>query len=79
MTLAYDASALLEGGQAIARKYRMVAEEGGEYEAMDPLAAAREIKRLEKEMYALARDLKFEEAAKLRDKLRVIQGKGFEI
>ncbi len=67
------------GGQAIARKYRMVAEEGGEYEAMDPLAAAREIKRLEKEMYALARDLKFEEAARLRDKLRVIQGKGFEI
>jgi len=67
------------GGQAIARKYRMVAEEGGEYEAMDPLAAAREIKRLEKEMYALARDLKFEEAAKLRDKLRIIQGKGFEI
>jgi len=67
------------GGQAIARKYRMVAEEGGEYEAMDPLQAAREIKRLEKEMYALARDLKFEEAAKLRDKLRKIQGKGFEI
>jgi len=30
-------------------------------------------------MYALARDLKFEEAAKLRDKLRIIQGKGFEI
>jgi excinuclease ABC subunit B len=67
------------GGQAIARKYRMVAEEGGEYEAMDPLAAAREIKRLEKEMYALARDLKFEEAARLRDKLRKIQVKGFEI
>jgi len=66
------------GGQAIARKYRMVAEEGGAYEGMDPLAAAREIKRLEKEMYALARDLKFEEAAKLRDKLRIIQGKGFE-
>jgi len=67
------------GGSAIARKYRKVAEEGGEYEAMDPLTAAREIKRLEKEMYALARDLKFEEAARLRDRLRVIQGKGFEI
>ena len=67
------------GGSAIARKYRKVAEEGGEYEAMDPLQAAREIKRLEKEMYALARDLKFEEAAQLRDKLRKIQGKGFEI
>jgi excinuclease ABC subunit B len=66
------------GGGAIAYKYKKVAEQAGEYEAvMDPLTAAREIKRLEKEMYALARDLKFEEAARVRDQLRVLQGKSF--
>ncbi len=65
------------GGGAIAQRYRKVAEQGGEYAAMDPLTAAREIKRLEKEMYALARDLKFEEAARVRDQLRELQGKSF--
>jgi excinuclease ABC subunit B len=44
---------------------------------IDPIKAAREIKKIEKEMYALARDLKFEEAAKLRDRLRRLQGKSF--
>ncbi len=66
------------GGGAIAHKYRKVAEAAGDYQApLDPLAAAREIKRLEKEMYALARDLKFEEAAQVRDQLRALQGKSF--
>ncbi len=66
------------GGAAIAHKYRKVAEQGGEYDvAMDPLSAAREIKRLEKEMCGLARDLKFEEAARVRDRLRELQGKSF--
>jgi len=65
------------GGAAIAHKYRKVAEEGADYAVMDPLTAAREIKRLEKEMYTLARDLKFEEAARVRDRLKVLQGKSF--
>ncbi len=65
------------GGSVIAQKYRKVAEEGADYAVMDPLAAAREIKRLEKAMYALARDLKFEEAARVRDQLKVLQGKSF--
>ena len=66
------------GGGAIARRYQKVAEGQGEYEApLDPLAAAREIKRLEKEMHALARELKFEEAARVRDRLRELQGKAF--
>ena len=69
--------AAVPGGGAIARKYRKVAEEEGDYNVMDPLSAAREIKRLEKEMYTLARDLKFEEAARVRDRLRVLQGKSF--
>jgi len=66
------------GGGAIARRYQRVAEGQGEYEVpLDPLAAAREIKRLEKEMHALARELKFEEAARVRDRLRELQGKAF--
>jgi len=69
--------AAVPGGGAIARKYRKLAEEEGDYNVMDPLSAAREIKRLEKEMYNLARDLKFEEAARVRDRLRVLQGKSF--
>ena len=69
--------ASVPGGSAIARKYRLAAEEGAEYEVIDPIKAAREIKKIEKEMYALARDLKFEEAAKLRDRLRRLQGKSF--
>jgi excinuclease ABC subunit B len=66
------------GGGAIARRYQKVAEGQGEYAVpLDPLAAAREIKRLEKEMHALARELKFEEAARVRDRLRELQGKAF--
>ncbi len=66
------------GGGPIARRYQKVAEGQGEYEVpLDPLAAAREIKRLEKEMHALARELKFEEAARVRDRLRELQGKAF--
>ena len=70
--------ASVPGGSAIARKYHLAAEEGADYEVIDPIKAAREIKKIEKEMYALARDLKFEEAAKLRDRLRRLQGKSFE-
>ncbi len=39
----------------------------------DPLVALKEIKRLEKTMYALSRELKFEEAAKIRDQIKQIQ------
>ena len=40
---------------------------------MDPVSAAKEIKRLEKTMYALSRELKFEEAAQVRDQLKQLQ------
>ncbi len=66
------------GSGAIACKYRKVAESAGDYQVpLDPLSVAREIKRLEKEMYILAHDLKFEEAARIRDRLRELQGKAF--
>jgi len=38
----------------------------------DPKALARELKRLEKEMRSLARDLEFEEAARVRDRIAAL-------
>ena len=64
------------GGAAFSRKFKNIAEDAGEYELMDPRALVREVKRLEKEMYACARDLKFEEAAKVRDQLHRLKEKG---
>ena len=40
---------------------------------MEPAIAAKEIKRLEKTMYALSRELKFEEAAQVRDQIKQLQ------
>ncbi len=48
-----------------------VAEAGRPY--LDPKAAAREMKRLEKEMRELARQYRFEEAAAVRDRWRRLQ------
>jgi excinuclease ABC subunit B len=48
-----------------------VAEEAGSY--LDPEEAAREIARIEAEMYAAAADYRYEEAAELRDKAAVLR------
>jgi excinuclease ABC subunit B len=37
---------------------------------------ARRLKELEKQMYEHARNLEFEEAARVRDRIRELQGKG---
>ena len=39
--------------------------------------ATKAIKQMEDRMYAAARDLEFEEAARLRDQIRVLQEKVF--
>jgi excinuclease ABC subunit B len=69
--------AAVPGGSALGRKYLKVAEDSATYEVMDPAVAAKEIKRLEKHMQALAKDLKFEEAAQVRDQLKQIKASGF--
>ncbi len=66
------------GGQVIAKKYRNVFDNETDNKIIDPIKAVKEIKKLEKEMYNLAKELKFEEAARLRDRLKVIQGKNFQ-
>ena len=54
-------------GKAAARQ---VAEPAGDYAAMDPTQAARRIQELEQRMYQHARDLEFEDAARVRDQIR---------
>jgi len=48
-------------------------------EPVSPDQAAREIARLEKEMYQAAENLEFEQAAKLRDQIARIREKGFRV
>ncbi|NEZ05099.1 excinuclease ABC subunit UvrB [Wenzhouxiangella sp. XN201] len=63
------------------RPGRKAAEEPAEYkaEAVSPEQAAREIARLEKEMFKAAEDLEFEKAAKIRDQISRIREKGFQL
>ncbi|PPJ43516.1 MULTISPECIES: excinuclease ABC subunit UvrB [unclassified Pseudoxanthomonas] len=56
-----------KGGRGKARR---VAEEPAEYGVMDPAKAVAKIKVLEQQMYQHARDLEFEDAARLRDQIQ---------
>jgi len=59
-----------EGPDARGRgKARRVAEPREDYAALSPAQAAARIKALEQQMYQHARDLEFEEAARIRDQL----------
>jgi len=64
------------GGPVPAREYARVAEEEAEYSAMPPEMLARKIKQLEEQMFRHARDLEFEEAARLRDEIQRIREHG---
>ncbi len=64
------------GGPLKAREYARVAEEMAEYASLTPAQMARKIKALEKEMYGYAKDLEFEKAAAVRDRLKELQLKG---
>ncbi len=58
------------------RKPRKVAEAGASYERMTPEQLVREAAKLEKRMLKAARDLEFEEAARLRDEIATIRQHG---
>ncbi|MBC7982507.1 MAG: excinuclease ABC subunit UvrB [Candidatus Obscuribacterales bacterium] len=65
---------VMEGAIATGREpARKVAEFGAVYEAVTPERAGREIKKLELEMHAAARNLEFEQAAKLRDRIHQLR------
>ncbi len=54
-----------------------IAEDAAHYDALPADQLAGLIKRLEKQMFQHARDLEFEQAAAIRDKIRVIKARGF--
>jgi len=51
----------------------MVAEEPADYRALGPAEIASKLKALEQQMYQHARDLEFEEAARIRDEIHKLQ------
>ena len=58
-------------------KARRVAEPAADYRALSPQELAVRIKQLEQRMYQHARDLEFEEAARVRDELKRLKEAGF--
>ena len=61
------------------REYAKVAEEVIEYASLSPAMLAGKIKKLEQQMYEHARNLEFEEAAKIRDQIHKIREKNIGI
>ncbi len=57
-------------------RYAKVAEEVAEYAGLSPQQMTKKVKELEKAMYQHAKNLEFEEAARVRDRIRELQGKG---
>jgi excinuclease ABC subunit B len=74
---------ILEGAYADAplpvKQYAKVAEATASYASESPAALMKKIKQLEQAMYRHARNLEFEEAAKLRDEIQRIQEFGLGI
>ena len=61
------------GAPVPASQYAKVAEEAAAYARETPAILMKKIKKLEQEMYRHARDLEFEQAAKLRDDIQRIR------
>jgi excinuclease ABC subunit B len=57
----------------------LAAEEAAEYELLSPDALARMLNKLEKQMYAHARNLEFEQAAALRNRIQAIKSSNFGV
>ncbi|MEJ2592503.1 MAG: excinuclease ABC subunit UvrB [Candidatus Thiodiazotropha sp.] len=64
------------GAQMNPRTYAKVAEEEAEYAELTPKQMARRLKQLEEEMYRHAQNLEFEEAARVRDRIKSLQDRG---
>ncbi|MEJ2058868.1 MAG: excinuclease ABC subunit UvrB [Gammaproteobacteria bacterium] len=61
------------------RRYAKVAEDEARYHSLSPEQAMKRIKKLEQQMYKHARDLEFEDAARLRDEIEDIRAHVFGI
>jgi len=60
-------------------KWARAAEEPSPYLGMAPELLMKKIRKLEEQMYRHARDLEFEEAARLRDEIHAIRNSGLEL
>ena len=65
------------GGSYAYKPKLKAAEKSAEYHIHSPGEAAKLIKQLEERMYACARELEFEEAARIRDEIKKIQAEVF--
>ncbi len=76
-------SDIMDGAHATVRgkrhKQSKVAEPAAEYRSLPPDQMAKKIKQLEEKMYQHARDLEFEDAARIRDEIRRIKEIGLEL
>ncbi|MEO5344522.1 MAG: UvrB/UvrC motif-containing protein, partial [Gammaproteobacteria bacterium SHHR-1] len=64
------------GAPLPAKKYAKVAEEAAQFKELSPAQLRKRIQQLEQKMYEKARNLEFEEAARIRDELRELQASG---
>ncbi|MCP4695498.1 MAG: excinuclease ABC subunit UvrB [Gammaproteobacteria bacterium] len=67
---------IMEGARTAPESARMpdnVAEEHAEYAVMSPKQLGQKLKKMELEMYALAENLEFEEAARVRDEIKQLK------
>jgi len=64
------------GAPMRAQEHAGVAEEAAEYASLTLAQMAKKIKALEKTMYRHAKDLEFEQAAAIRDRIRELRGRG---
>ncbi len=55
------------------KKISKVAEHAADYKAMTPKQLGKKLKQLEDDMYRYAKNLEFEQAAKIRDEIKVLQ------
>jgi len=71
---------IMEGAEytQLRRRTDKIAESTAQYEAMSPQQLAKHIAKLEKQMYNHAKNLEFEEAAKIRDQIHFIKENVFE-
>ena len=60
-------------GGSISNAYAKVAEPAAPYKAMTPKQAAKALKQLEEKMYQHAKNLEFEDAARVRDQIKLLQ------
>ena len=74
---------IMEGAQSRYDQQRYqqlheIAEEGIEFGAMTPQLAVKKIHQLEQRMYEYARNLEFEDAARVRDEIHKLKSIAFE-